>query len=173
MKFHKNFVSVTKTFFPEDEMRHCNDCDVSISKRVWNSHLKSNNHKTRASQLVQPGVEILKSAFDCRIISYKISSQEHFVDVTKFSKNIKDNVIKVIQDELQKHKVIKVNLEMFGLYYLPSAQTSEIKSHNTQFEVVTQSINLDVFYEKLMAIICGKLDEFAERDSGNNKFLLH
>ena len=62
---------------------------------------------------------------------------------------------------------------MFGVYYLPTANTSEIKSHNTPFEVVTQSTNLDMFYDNFMAIINGKLDEFAERDSGNfNEFLI-
>lgn len=90
------------------------------------------------------------------------------MDLTDFQENIKDKVLKVIKTELNKHKVIKVNIELFGLYYLPTSKLSEIKSHNTAFEVVCESTNITQLYEKLMGIIHGKLDEFAERDSGMN-----
>jgi serine protease inhibitor len=115
---------------------------------------------------------VLNSAFQNRIISYKIFSPKHIVNLNEFEKNIREKVFKVIQMELKKHKVIKINMELFGLYYLPTTQISEIKSHNTAFEVVAESTNMDMLYEKFMGIIHGKLDAFAERDSGMYIFLI-
>lgn len=128
----------------------------------------SNKHKLKVFKLQEPGIEVLNSAFNCRIMSYKISSSKYFVNLLHFQEYVKEKVFKVIQNELKIHKAIKVNLELFGLYYLATSATSEIKSHNTVFEVVTESTNLNILYEKLMGIIHGKLDEFAERDSGEH-----
>lgn len=126
----------------------------------------SNNHKLRVFKLQEPGIEVLNSAFKSRIISYKITTIKRFVNLLQFQENVKEKVFKVIENEIKIHKAIKVNMELFGLYYLATSGNSEIKSHNTVFEVVTEATNLDKLYEKLLGIIHGKLDEFAERDSG-------
>ncbi|KAJ8983456.1 hypothetical protein NQ317_013331 [Molorchus minor] len=145
---------------------HCDKCHVDIETDAWNSHLRTNIHKANSCTIFEDGVEIMKSAFKRRIISYKITSSTFHVDIKKFRDEIKERVLKLIQMEQIKHKLIKLNFELFSFYHLPTSTTHEIKSHNTPYEIVCSSTNINETFDHLFNIIDRKADEFAERDSG-------
>lgn len=146
--------------------RHCDNCNIDVESVLWNAHLRTNRHKANSCQLSEDGVDIMKSAFKCRIISYKVSTPKFHVNIKSFRDEIKEKVLRVIELELTKHKLIKINFELFSLYYSQVVQSQEIKSQNTPYNIISTSTNLNDVYEDLFEIIDKKADEFAERDSG-------
>lgn len=146
--------------------RHCNDCNVDVESTLWNSHLRTNRHKANSCQLSEDGVDYIKSAFKCRIISYKVTTPNFNINIGTFKDEIKQKVLRVIELELTKHRLIKINFELFSLYHSPVVQSQEIKSQNTSYKIISTSTNIDDVYEDLFGVIDRKADEFAERDSG-------
>ncbi|CAH2010123.1 unnamed protein product [Acanthoscelides obtectus] len=57
-------------------------------------------------------------------------------------------------------------MELFGLYILPAKNRREVKSHNTNNVIITQSSNLNQIYYDLGSKIEQKSKDFAEKDSG-------
>lgn len=67
------------------------------------------------------------------------------------------------------YTTIKVNIELFGLYELKKVEDvieTDIKSFNTKFKVITQSINLNEFLNTWFEVIKTKSEEFNEQNSG-------
>lgn len=78
--------------------------------------------------------------------------------------------VKLIEDEVEKHTCIKINLELFGLYLNPNDESHHVKSFNTPFRVICSSSNIMTDVDEMIQIIDRKADEMAERDSGNLLF---
>jgi len=121
-------------------------------------------------------VQIIKCAFQNRIISYKISPISFYVNVVDFFKEIMEKITSLLEYGLGQHTCIKFNLELFGVYLNPNDETCHIKSFNTPFRVLCESSSISNEVHQMIEIIDRKSDNLAEKDSGvflnNNKLTL-
>lgn len=88
------------------------------------------------------------------------------VSVNDFMNEVRSIVLDLIENELKIHKLMKVNMELFGVYYLPSQDLREIKSFNTNNTIISHSTSLDGVFTNTMYILEGKASQFLERESG-------
>lgn len=109
-----------------------------------------------------------QTAFQSRIVSYKITSVNYHLNVTEFMNEIKDKIIPLLERQIVKFKSVKVNFELFGYFILEAKELEDIKSFNTANEVATFGTDLNRLYDKFTAILDEKTSEFQERDSGND-----
>src|SRR5437588_9873720 len=110
----------------------------------------------------------MQSAFQCRIVTYRVetTSEAVHVHVDTFMHDVKNKVLNLLTEEIEKHVAVKVNFELYGLYYLATQDLSNVKSHNTKNEIFTHSTLLDDMYQHLIATLERKAAEFQERESG-------
>ncbi|CAG9773446.1 unnamed protein product [Ceutorhynchus assimilis] len=165
-KVEDYIIDVEQTFFKKEQTRFCQECNKNVDKQTWNAHLKTNLHKNNSTIKYGNGIDMIRSAFKCRIASYKIYSQKYHVDIKYFLNEARENIFLLIRQKQQEHQSIKVNAELFGVYFSPTLKNMSVKSFNTPFFIVVESTNLDEIYESLAKIILSKADELPERDSG-------
>lgn len=79
---------------------------------------------------------------------------------------IHENLVKLIKNKLSEFNQLKINLELFANYILPTKEVREIKSFNTKNKIFTLSTNLNEELEQMYEIMKTKMSEFAEKDSG-------
>ena len=79
---------------------------------------------------------------------------------------VRGSVLDLLGNEILKHGQVKVNFELFGLYFLPSQDIRDIKSFLTNNSVMYASSNLSDIYINFTNIIDRKASQFLERDSG-------
>lgn len=149
--------------FPE---RFCKDCNVPVLSNMWVGHLRSNFHKNNSKMIEDKGVQIIKSAFKERIMSYRITTEKNILDVKQYFKELKDKILRILDNQLTKHTCIKINVELFGYYYNPTTNNHDVKSFNSPFKVVCKSTETKDLVEEFLMIIDNKADMFAEKDSG-------
>lgn len=139
---------------------------MHIPRHAIGGHMRSIRHKANTWSPMEGNICVMKTAFKSRIITYKISSNNHHINVENFLNEIKNKVLPLIENEVRKHVSIKLNLELFGMYYLDSKENHEMKSFNTRNEIVSMSSDLDHLYDDFVAKLDEKADIFQERDSG-------
>lgn len=72
------------------KMPFCEVCEVSVNRRHWIGHLRSTDHKNKGISSFSDGVEIINSAFRCRIASYRIAANsDNQNSVERFYESIK------------------------------------------------------------------------------------
>lgn len=109
---------------------------------------------------------VLTSAFRSRIVSYRVSSNNHHINLKEFTDELRGKVLALIQKEIQNFSTIKVNFEVFGHYFLESQRIEDIKSFQTPNKIVTTASILTDLFDDCMMVIDGRMSEFQERDSG-------
>ncbi|XP_071055897.1 uncharacterized protein [Onthophagus taurus] len=145
----------------------CEICDEHVTRQCYSSHLRSNKHKQKAFVIIDDGVEKIDSIFGDKICSFRVSDHERkYVDMKKFSNRIREKVISLIQSVRNVNGSLKVNTEIFGLYFINTKEEVEIKSFNTKNKIITVAVDLYQTYEDFMDEIMVKMSEFQERDSG-------
>lgn len=159
-------VKLTNSSSSSSNMVKCDTCKISIPRSFYTNHLKSQFHKDVAVDTKENGIKVIKSAFKNRLITFRLTVEKTYVDFDEFFNDIELNFIKTIKEEIIKHKLVKVNIEVFGLYILPTKDVYEIKSFNTRNEIVSQSTDIKELFDKFKVIIKGKAQDFEERDSG-------
>lgn len=107
---------------------------------------------------------MLSQAFKNRIASYRLEADG--IDVVEFLQSATPKVVRLIESCMDKHGSLKINLELFGLYTLPSKDNTQIKSFNTSNSVVTIATNFEDIYKQMYDEILRKMDQFEEADSG-------
>jgi hypothetical protein len=108
-----------------------------------------------------------KTAFKSRISSYMIKNvNNNDLEINFFFKLIHENLVKLIKNKLSEFNQLKINLELFANYILPTKEAREIKSFNTKNKIFTLSTNLNEELEQMYEIMKTKMSEFAEKDSG-------
>ncbi|XP_030762881.1 uncharacterized protein LOC115887564 [Sitophilus oryzae] len=150
----------------EEKKKYCSECKEHILQNLWVGHLRSNSHKNNCKTLEEKGIQVIKSAFKERIISYRLSTEENILNVKNYFKILEQKILRVFDNQLKKHTCIKVNIELFGYYYNPSNDNHDVKSFNTPFKVICNSSATKDLVEEFLTIIDNKADEFAEKDSG-------
>lgn len=145
----------------------CDICQVEIIRNKYSAHLKTNLHKRRClSKTIFPNVSLVASAFKCRLASYRIDLPECHILPDTFLYEVKDTVRKLIRAALIKHKVCKINLELFAFYFLPHSGKEEMKSFNLKYKVFYPNSNIDSIFQSDMDKIVKKCSEFQQRESG-------
>lgn len=144
----------------------CDPCGVDVPSRAFQGHLRSLIHKARAYREVESGVEIIESAFNSRIVSYRVSSQRHHIDYTEFFEELRDKIKQLLVKEAQKFKSIKVNLELFGRFIHPVQELTDTKSFNTRNKIINEASDWNSIYDDFVGEMTTKASEFQERESG-------
>lgn len=149
-------------------MPHCSVCDIYLDSRCWTSHLRTNKHKNNSSMPILENIEILRSSFKGRIISYRvIASQDEANNFPEFFfSNIREQVKSLIDDSLKKHNAVKINFQLFSLFLLYKNDLQEIKSFATKNFVIHFNYDFNTIYETVVTSLLKKIEEFEERDSG-------
>lgn len=164
----------------EDLMRHvtecrrhteeglvvCKPCGVRIPSGKHAAHLRTLAHRDASRTTIAEGVELVDSAFKCRIATYRITPREHHVQVESFMEEVGANLRAQIILDVQRHGSIKANLELAGLYYLERTEEKEVKTFQTKNQIITRGTNMDEYSHDLRQIFEKKTQEFAERESG-------
>ncbi|KAJ8967216.1 hypothetical protein NQ317_001325 [Molorchus minor] len=130
------------------------------------AHKRTLQHRTNACIPMVDGVYVIRSAFKCRIVSYRAHSKEYHINYTLFFNELKSKIIELLEEVLNRHKIVKVNMEAFARYTLPTKEISDVKSFNTPNEIVDQSMDLSSVWEKFVDLMINQTTEFQERDSG-------
>lgn len=158
---HKRHSCASTSQPPAKRMKtsvHCDVCDEDIPTTHYSSHLRSNKHKARCCVVEGNGVSVIKTAFKCRIATYRIAN-EKAVGIAEFLKDVEGKIL----DLLDKHPTpYKFNTELFGVYVKPTngEEVESVKSFNTKFVVVADSTNLDEAIQQLKESMMVKVDEF-------------
>ncbi|XP_074039510.1 uncharacterized protein [Leptinotarsa decemlineata] len=144
----------------------CNYCNRMVPVNRMNSHLKTLEHRTNSCTEFEDGVKIINSAFKYRIVSYRVESKNPHSDYQSFFNEVRHKVVTLIDRMVQVHNILKVNMELFGRYVLQTQEILEVKSFNSQNQIVDQSNNLEEVYRTFVDTLSAKAVEFQERDSG-------
>ncbi|KAJ8979684.1 hypothetical protein NQ317_001085 [Molorchus minor] len=141
-------------------------CNRILTANQMNSHRRTLEHKTNSCVHLADGVHLIRSAFKCRIVSYRLHGDNFHIDYTIFFNEVKHKALKLLEDVLKSHKIIKVNMEIFGKYVLPTQDSSDIKSFNTPNKLLDRSMDLDLMWNTFVDLMMTQTTEFQERDSG-------
>jgi hypothetical protein len=145
----------------------CATCDIQIPATTLHSHRKSAQHKNKSlKKLEEDGVHQIATAFESNVISYRITGERTCVDLNEFIEEIREKMINLIQENVEKHTTVKLNLELFGLYTLESQNLFDVKSFNTRNIIITLGSNWSNIIEDFKGVIENKMSEFLEKDSG-------
>jgi hypothetical protein len=151
---------------PSQVMQTCNLCDVTVPANRMGVHRRTVQHRNKSCTPHSDGVSLIQSAFKCRISSYRITSNTTHTSYTLFFEEIKPKVIRLIGEVFKKHGIVKMNMELFGLYQLPTTEEYSDKSFNTINQVVDPSSNLEEVYQSFVDAMVIQTSEFQEKDSG-------
>lgn len=153
---------------PNSNLTNCSTCQVDIPTKSYFAHLRSNQHKAKCCQSIDmKGVMLLNTAFRGRIASYRIPAEHQTIDYEAFLRENEEKVYKIINMNIIKHGSVKVNVELFGKYFLKTSGEYSIKSFNTKNEIATIATNLETLYSTFTEAALTKARDFNENKSGN------
>lgn len=144
----------------------CDCCNKRVPPSQLNFHRRTLEHRTNSCTPFSNGVEIIQSAFKGRIASYRVSTENQHTDHITFFSEAKYKIIKLLENVLKAHLAIKVNMELFAQYFLPTQECSDIKSFNTSNKIVDRSTDLSFVVDIFADMMISQTSEFQERDSG-------
>lgn len=102
--------------------KHCEICDLEIIPKQFHAHLRTLSHKKKAFEFFSSEVQIMKSAFEKRIVLFRIKPSENYsviIEPDVFLDKIKSKFIMCIKYGLKEHDNIKCNFELYGAFYKP------------------------------------------------------
>jgi hypothetical protein len=156
------FGNIPKHFI-RNQKKFCKDCNINYL--VGSRHIHTRKHKENCYTILEDTINLVRTAFKNRIVTYHITNRNHITDVKLYLGELKCRVIQLINTWVETHSVIKVNMELYGVYLLPSSETVEVKSFNTKYSIITQNTDFEAFYNEYQDIIFGKALEFSESGS--------
>lgn len=150
----------------------CQVCNIDIPAIAFTAHLNSLIHKNNVLTVIEgEDYVIVESAFKQRLISYRFPNKSDST-VELFIQKVTSKLIHLIKIELEKHRNIRVNMELFAEYLLQVVEKSEVKSFNSKFIALHLGSDLNETVDNLFDVIKRKMCEFADRDSGTLLLLL-
>jgi len=148
-------------------VKYCDTCELEVPVDKWVGHSRTLQHRNQASRInVEDGVELVKTSFRNRISTFRLSSNQHPTSPKDFVNNLKPKVIRLVEDHLRKFDHLKVGVELFGRFLLPSEEREEVKSFNVRFRLVNANTDLEELVNQFNAILGAKFADFSEKDSG-------
>lgn len=148
--------------------RYCSSCDENVPSGAFTGHARSRKHTNNVSEheTFGEGIKLIQSAFKSRLASYRLTPSQSFIDVESFMTNLKEKILQLVEQQCKRYRSVKLNCELFGLFYLDSKEVSDIKSFNTKNQVITVGTDLYEIFDVLTGNFNQKVSEFQERDSG-------
>lgn len=151
-------------------MPFCAVCNISVQKKSWVGHLRSNFHKSNNSRTIKysDGIEIVSSAFRNRIITYKIiaTDQLQSARVEHFFTEIRDKLKFLIDEYITKHTCMKINFELFATFIQFKDNSQSIKSFGTKNKILCSNYDFEKLYCDTVSYLKKNIEEFEDRDSG-------
>lgn len=151
---------------PSLSLYTCNCCNKTLRANEIASHRRTLQHRTNACVALSDGVQIVQTAFQGRIVSYRVTSKNHHTDYIIFFNEIKHKVVKLLEEALRIHKIVKVNMELFGRYIIQIQEVWDMKSFNTSNKVIDESMDLEAVVDAFIDLMVSQTSEFQERGSG-------
>jgi hypothetical protein len=111
-------------------------------------------------ELNEDKIKVIASAFRSRIISYRLETDNHPVDIDGYMDEHRENVISLITKTLKQHFIIRINIELFGNYVLPEKDEKDTKSFNTRFQTIDSATDVHHIYQEFIDIIKKKASDF-------------
>ncbi|XP_077260546.1 uncharacterized protein LOC143896520 [Temnothorax americanus] len=106
----------------------------------------------------------IDTAFQSRVLT-GVATNSTYIELARFLENAKGTVLEKVQDNLNRHTCLKVNV-MFNGEFVANDKI-EVKSIVTRNEQLLQASDLSEWYDRRVRdAILAELDEFQERDSG-------
>ncbi|XP_071580579.1 uncharacterized protein [Temnothorax nylanderi] len=106
----------------------------------------------------------IDTAFQSRVLTGAVTNST-YIEPARFLEDAKGTVLEKVQDNLNRHVCLKVNV-IFNGEFVADVKT-DVKSIATRNEQLLQESDLGEWYEKhVRDAILAALDEFQERDSG-------
>lgn len=151
-------------------MPFCAICSISVGRKCWTGHLRSNAHKRNNENFVKlhcEGIELVSTAFRNRIATYRILADERdFSSIDGFFNSIGDKLKTLLDSCFDKNICFKINLEYFAKFILFKNNTEEIKSFLSKNKVLYQNYDFDVFFSNITTLFKEKVESFEHQDSG-------
>lgn len=167
--------------FTSDIMVYCNECKRFYVKKYAKSHLRSYAHLNSAC-VSQPAIEedssieLYQKAFDGKLVEYRIlaNSDDYGIDLEKFIKDHKQNIINLAERELLKLDSIKIQLTLIACFEKAividdKKQFDElpvIKHFSSKFVQLYHGSDISEEITILLADILVKLYDLNFQDSG-------
>ncbi|XP_072377324.1 uncharacterized protein [Diabrotica undecimpunctata] len=94
-------------------------------------------------------------------------SKSNKINYSGFMNEIKPKVTRILNEYLHQHTALKVNCELFAMFYKPENEISDIKSMNTSNKIFTYPTSSDIsdMYNNFAEAILTQASEFQEKDS--------
>lgn len=152
-------------------LKMCNQCNKAIPVSQLAAHNRTLEHRTNSCGPLMNGIQVVGSAFQCRITSYRIHSENHHIDYVTFFNETKHKILNLLEQVLTVHLAVKVNMEVFGRYILQTQETSDIKAFNSPNKILDSSMDLSSEVDSFVDMMVTQTTEFQERDSGMFTFI--
>lgn len=147
-------------------LQTCRSCNVTLTANQMISHKRTLQHRTNSCVPLMDGVEVVRSAFKYRIITYRVHSENEKLDYVLFFNEIRHKILNLLEEILLLHNTVKVNMETFARYILPTQELSDMKSFNTPNKIMDHGIDLNDVFDTFVDMMITQTTEFQERDSG-------
>jgi hypothetical protein len=149
-------------------IKYCCQCKINLKNENFSGHNRSVEHKNNAEEKVFDNVFLIKKAFSGNCKTYRIKNNADHLNIQSFISEISDTFKKLIQDQLDKLKLIKCSIELFAYYIKPldEEEVGEVKSFRSKLEIITETSDLDEYIENQKDILIAASEEFSEKESG-------
>src|SRR5277367_63745 len=115
--------------------------------------------------------EELDSSYKCRIVTYRHTNTNHNQDLPKYLAELQQEVLSLIKDQLEKHKALKVNLNIsFVLKNLEGKDDYPIQLNNVE---IYSHTDLGDYYKGQIAKFQTRVQEHQGRGSNLNLDKIH
>lgn len=84
----------------------------------------------------------------------------------EFKQNVKDICLTLSEDILKTYNRMKINFELFGLYYSQANEIHDIKSFNCRAMSIFSTVDLPTAWDRSLSTIEDKMEQFSENGSG-------
>lgn len=129
--------------------------------------MRSLEHRNKALQPLTEEVEQIQSSFRSRIATYRIQAMRQHINLKDFLGDVIPKASDLLDQLRSQHTALKINLELFGLYYLESRESYDVKSFATRNTIIHAGVSTQEVFQELGEVLDRKSQEFAaEKDSG-------
>ncbi|KAK5648355.1 hypothetical protein RI129_003247 [Pyrocoelia pectoralis] len=149
---------------PRGVQKYCDDCSEHVPD--YTAHLRSIKHKNNCLSTSVGGIQELKSAFKCRIVSYRVTADHQFINLIEFMAALAGPIKKVVRHQLEVLGCVKANCDLYGYFILEAKGKGEIKAFNTRNHVLTINSDLSKWLEDVTSSFDVQASSFQEKDSG-------
>ena len=112
-------------------------------------------------------IQNIEQAFKSRIQTIIIRNKnEHLLSVNEFFKSIRNILLSFLNDAINKHESLKLNLILSGDYAKPPEENHSIKTFNTPNKIFDKSSNSSQILNHFIEYIEAQSGEFEEKGSG-------